>query len=107
MTEYDINAAVRGQCRGHMKGVRRQLTRMTSPAGSSSTAAGSSTLVPDPTPAEQTTITKLVHQQVTGMLQSYQQYLHSLVAQILSGFQLPPMPTMPMLPIVPPQQGSG
>ena len=30
MTEYDINAAVRGERRGHLKGVGRQLTRMAS-----------------------------------------------------------------------------
>ena len=67
MTEYDINAAVKGQHRGHLKGVRRQLTRMASPASASSATPGSSTLVPSPTPAEQTTILELVHQQVMGM----------------------------------------
>ena len=44
MTEYDINATVRGQRRGHLKGVGRQLTRMSS--GASSAAAGSSTSTP-------------------------------------------------------------
>ena len=73
MTEYDINSAVRGQHRGHLKWVGQQLTHMTSPVGASSAAAaGSSTSVPGPTPAEQTAIPELVHQQVTGMLQSYQ-----------------------------------
>ena len=68
MIEYDINARVKGQCRGHMKGVGRQLTCMASQAGASSAAAGSSTSVPGPTSAQPTTIPKLVHQQVTEML---------------------------------------
>ena len=50
MTEYDINAAVRGQRRGHLKGVGRQLTRMAS--GAISVHAGNSTSVPSPTPVE-------------------------------------------------------
>ena len=66
MTEYDINAVVRGQRRGHLKGVGLWLTRMASSA--SSAVAGSS---PGPTPAQQVAIPDLVHQQVTGMLQSY------------------------------------
>ena len=70
MTEYNINVIVRGQHRGHLKGVGQQLTRMA--FGASSVVIGSSTLVPGPTLAEQAAIPELVHQQVTGMLQSYQ-----------------------------------
>ena len=73
MTEYNINAAVRGHYRGHLKGAGWQLTHMTSCA--SSVVAGSSTSVPSPTPTQQVSIPDLVHQQVTWMLQSYQQYL--------------------------------
>ena len=70
-------------------------------------AARSSTSVPSPTLAQQVAIPDLVHQQVTGKLQSYQQYLQSVVLQVMPGFQLAPMPTMPMLtpPVVPPQWG--
>ena len=78
MTGDDINVAVRGQRRGHRKGVGRQLTRVPSP---SSTAAGSS----------------------TSVLQSYHQYLQSYISSVYSGFQLPPMPLA--LPFMPPQQG--
>ena len=85
-SEYDITAAMRGQCHGHLKGVRRQFTRMASLVGASSVAAGSSTLVPGPTPAEETEIPELVYQQVTRMFQLYQQYLQSLVAQVLLDF---------------------
>ena len=103
MIEYDINAVVRGQHRGHLKGIGRQLARMASSA--SSAATRSSTSVPGPTPA----IPDLVHQQVTGMLQSYQQYLQFIVSQVMPGFQLPLMLTMsmPTPPVVPPQQGPG
>ena len=73
MTKYDINTVVRGQRRGHMKGVRQQLAHMTFSA--SSAVVGSSTSVPGLTPAEQAAIPDLVHQQVTGKLQLYQQYL--------------------------------
>ena len=51
MTEYDINATV-SQRRGHLKGVGRQLTRMASLAGASSTVAGSSTSIPGSTLVE-------------------------------------------------------
>ena len=71
MTEYDINAAMRGQHRGHLKGVGCQLTSMASPANPSSAAAGNLTSVPGSTPAKQAAIPELVYQQVTGMLQSY------------------------------------
>ena len=70
MTDYDINVTVRGQRRGHLKGVGQQLIRMAS--GTSSTATGSSTWILGPTPTQQAAIPDLVHQQVTGMLQSYQ-----------------------------------
>ena len=75
MTEYDINAVVRGHRRGHMKRFERQLTHMASQAGASSTVASSSTSVPDLTFAQLTVIPEFVHQQVTGMMQSYHQYL--------------------------------
>ena len=75
ITKYDINSAVRGQRCGHMKGVERQLTHMASQAGASSTVASSSTSVPDLTFAQLTVIPEFVHQQVTGMMQSYHQYL--------------------------------
>ena len=78
MTEYDINAVVRDQRHGHLKGVGRQLTRMAS--GASSAATGSSTLVLGLTPTKQGAIPDLVDQQVTEMLQSYQQYLQSIVS---------------------------
>ena len=48
MIEDDINFVLQGQSRGHMKGVRRQLTHM---PGSSFAATGSSTLVPALTPS--------------------------------------------------------
>ena len=60
MTEYDINTAVRGQRRGHLKGVGQQLTHMTS--STSSAAASSSTSVPSLTLAEQAVIPELIHQ---------------------------------------------
>ena len=48
-----------------------QLTHIESGVGYA--ADGNLTLVPGPTLAEQATIPNLVHQQVTGMLQLYQQ----------------------------------
>ena len=65
MTNDDINFVVRGQRRGHIKEIRCQLTRVTSP---SSAAAGSSTLVLAPTPSRPNGIPEFVHQQVTGMI---------------------------------------
>ena len=62
MIEYDTNAAVRGQRRGHLKGVRRQLTHMASSVYATSTALGSSNSILGPTPAKQTAIPELVHQ---------------------------------------------
>ena len=76
-------------------------------SGGSSAAAGSSTWVPGWTLAQQAAIPDLVHQQVMGMLQSYQQYLQFIVSLVMPGFQLPPMQmmSMPTLPVMPPQQG--
>ena len=69
MTKYDINVAVKGQRRGHMKGVGRQFTRIASQASASSTADGNSTSIPGPTSIQPIVIPELVHQQVTRMLQ--------------------------------------
>ena len=61
MTKYDIRTIVRGQHRGNLRGVGRQLTRMAS--GASSITTGSSTSIPGPTPApaQQVAIPDLVH----------------------------------------------
>ena len=105
ITEYGINFAVKGKRCGHMKGVGRQLTRMSSQTGACSVAISSSTSVPSPTFAQPTAIPKF-----TRMIQSYHQYLQSYVSSVMSGFQLPlmsqilPMPLIMPL-IIPPQQG--
>ena len=65
MTKDDINFSMRGQRRGHMKGVGRQLTRVTGP---SSTAACSLNSVLAPTPSQSNAIPQFIHKQVAGMI---------------------------------------
>ena len=103
MSEYDFNSAVRGQRRGHMKGVWRQLTSVKKQAGPSSATAGSLASVRGPTSSQPTTFPEFIHQQVTWMIQSYHQYFYSYMSSGMLGFQLPPIVSMP--PFVPPQQG--
>ena len=93
MTERDINITVRGQRRGHMKGVRRQLTCLGSQAGASSaTPSTSSIRGPSFTPGQSTPMPVLVHQQLSELMQHYHEYMQAYVTQHVLGFQLPPMP---------------
>ena len=72
ISEYEINYAVKGQWRGHTKGVEHQLRCTNKQAGpSSSVAIGSSTSVLAPTSTQPTVIPKFVHQQVQGLIMSY------------------------------------
>ena len=97
MIEEDINVAVWGQHRGHMKGVRCQLTRLRGP---SSAAASSLTNMPAPTLSQPDSILEFVHHQITWVLQSYHRYLQSYISSVYLGFQLPHVPPAP--PFVPP-----
>ena len=89
MTECDINITVRGQRRDHMKGVGRLLKHLGSQAGASSFATPNSTssvLGLSSTPAESALISDLIHQQVTGVMQSYHEYMQAYVSQHVPGF---------------------
>ena len=100
MTEEDINVAIRGQRRDHIKGVGHQITCVPSP---SSTTASSSTNLPAPTLSQPDVIPEFVHHQIIRVLQSYHQYLQSYVSSVYLIFQLPLVPATS--PFVPPQQG--
>ena len=105
MTKCDINITIRGQCCGHMKGVRRLLTCLGSQAGASSATSNntSSVLGSSSTPAQLAPISDLTHQQVTGLVQSYHEYMQAYMSQHVFDFQLHPLSSTP--PIVPPPQG--
>ena len=104
MTERDINITVRGQRRGHIKGVGRMLTRLGSQAGASSAAPSTSSVRgPSSTHDQSTPIPDLVHQQVTELVQHYHDYMQAYVSQHVPGFQLPPISSMPRPPQGPAQ----
>ena len=70
MTERDINITIRGQRPGHMKGVKRLLTRLGSQAGASAVAPSTSFVRgPSSTPDQSALIPDLVHQHLTGLVQ--------------------------------------
>ena len=70
MTERDINITIRRQRRGHMKGVKRLLTRLGSQAGASAVAPSTSFVRgPSSTPDQSALIPDLVHQHLTGLVQ--------------------------------------
>ena len=89
MTKDDINVVVQGQHRGHIKGVKCQLPRVYGP---SSTAGRSIDYCANPNPYRANAIPEFVHHQITGVLQSYHQYIQSYVSSVYPGFQLPPVP---------------
>ena len=93
VNEDEINSAIRGQRRGHMKGVGRLLKGSAKQAGStSSTAAGSSTSVPAFASSQAAADSSFTREQMQGMFDQYHQMLQATLANVLPGFQLPPVP---------------
>ena len=90
--DTEISSAIRGQRRGHIKGVGRVLRTSNKEAGSSSSAAaasGSRFMG-----SQSTTAPSFTAEQMQTMFDTYQQHLQATLSTVLPGFQLPPVPQL-------------
>ena len=87
LSEYEINSTVRGERRGHTKGVGHQLKRLDKQVGPSSSApASSSSSIRASTSSQPIVNSKFMQQKVQGMIQLYHQYLQSYMSTVMPGF---------------------
>ena len=95
VNEVEINYVVRGQRRGHIKGIGRVLKGSGKQASSNSSAAvGSSTSVPSFATSQPATDSFFTREQMQGMFDQYHQMLQATLSTVLPGFQLPPVPNL-------------